>query len=118
MTMYHKILETDEVIEDVHRISCEAYEFTKDKESGLIFLKLYDATIANMAMFPNGFSTTDIEYRGYVIHMFPFGNYNLFYTVDDKNNKVFILRVLYQKQNWKRILRVDNTYHIRGRKIQ
>ena len=114
--MYHKILETDEAIEDVHHISCEAYNYTRDKDSGLTFLKLYDATTANMAMFPNGCSATDIEYRGYVIHILPFGNYNLFYTINDENRKIYILRILYQKQNWQRILRVDNNYHVRGRK--
>ncbi len=115
--MYYKILEADEAIKDVHHISCEAYDFTRDKESGLTFLKLYDAVTANMAMFPNGFNVTDIEYRGYVIHILPFGNYNLFYTVDDESRKIYILRVLYQKQNWQRILRVDDSYHIRGRNI-
>lgn len=115
--MYHKILETDEAIKDIHRISCEAYAFTRDKKSGLAFLKLYDATAENIAIFPNGFSTTDIEYRGYVIHILPFGNYNLFYTINDKSKKIYVLRILYQKQNWQRILRVDNTYHVRGRKI-
>ena len=113
--MYHKILETDEAINDVHHISCEAYDYTRDKNSGLIFLKLYDATTANMAIFPSGFSATDIEYRGYEIHILPFGNYNLFYTVNEESRVIYILRILYQKQNWKRILRVDKTYHIRGK---
>lgn len=112
--MYYKILETDEAIRDIHHISCKAYDFTKDKQSGLVFLSLYDATIANLAIFPSGFGTTGIEYRGYMIHMLPFGNYNLFFVVEDE--EIFILRILYQKQNWQRILRVDNTYHVRGKK--
>ena len=116
-TMYHKILETDEAIKDIHHISCEAYDFTRDKESGLAFLKLYDATTTNMAIFPHSFSTTDIEYRGYVIHILPFGNYNLFYTVNDENKIIYILRILYQKQNWQRVLRVDNIYHIHGNEL-
>lgn len=115
--MYHKIFETDEAIKDLHHISCEAYDFTKDKESGFAFLRLYDAATVNMAIFPNGFSSTSMEYREYLIHILPFGNYNLFYTVDDEHNKIFILRVLYQKQNWQRILRVNNAYHICGEKI-
>jgi plasmid stabilization system protein ParE len=115
--MYHKILETDEVIEDIYRISCEAYNFTRDKDSGLTFFKLYDAATENMMIFPDGFSTTDIEYRGYVIHMVPFGNYNLFYTVNNENRRIYILRILYQKQNWQRILRVNNNYHVSGRRM-
>lgn len=116
--MYHKTLETDEAINDVSRISCKAYEYTKDKNAGLIFLQLYDKTIENMAMFPNGFSTTTIEYREYYIHILPFGNYNLFYIIDEISRKIVILRVLYQKQNWQRILRVDSSYHIRSKALK
>ena len=115
--MYHKILETDEAINDVSHISCNAYEYTKDKNSGLVFFQLYDKTIENMAIFLNGFSSTAIEYRGYLIHIFPFGNYNLFYIIDEENRKIVILRVLYQKQNWQRILRVDNSYHVRKKAL-
>ena len=112
--MYHKILETDEAINDVSYLSRNAYEYTKDKNSGFVFLELYDKTVENMAMFPSGFSTTTIEYRGHFIHVFPFGNYNLFYIIDETGRKIVILRVLYQKQNWQRILRVDSSYHIRN----
>jgi len=38
--MYHKILETDEAIKDICHISYMAYDYTKDKNSGLLFLKL------------------------------------------------------------------------------
>ena len=110
--MYHKILETDEAINDVSRIACKAYDYTRDMDSGLVFIQLYDKTIDNIAMFPNGFSVTDIEYRGYMIHLLPFGNYNLFYIIDEDKRRIIILRILYQKQNWQRILKVDNAYHV------
>ena len=115
--MYHKILETDEAINDVSHISCSAYEFTKDKNSGLVFLQLYDKTIENVAIFPYKFSTTAIEYRGYRIHILPFGNYNLFYIIDETDRRIVILRVLYQKQNWERVLRVNNSYHVRKKAL-
>ena len=110
--MYHGILETDEAINDVSDIAYKAYDYTRDKESGLVFIQLYEKTIESLAIFPNGFSSTDIEYRGYIIHIFPFANYNLFYVVDEEKRRIIILRVLYQKQNWQRILRVDTEYHI------
>ena len=115
--MYQTILETDEAINDVSHISCNAYEYTKDQNSGLVFLQLYDKTIENMAIFPDGFSATTIEYRGYLIHILPFGNYNLFFIIDEVGRRIIILRILYQKQNWQRILRVDNSYHIRKKEF-
>ena len=115
--MYHKILETDEAINDVSHISCKAYEYTKDKKSGVVFIQWYDKTIENMATFPDGFGATDIEYRGYIIHILPFGNYNLFYIIDETNRTIIILRILYQKQNWQRILRADSVYHVRDKAL-
>ena len=112
--MYHKILETDEAINDIHLISCEAYEYTRDKKSGYNFINLYDATVANIAIFSDGFSVTDMKYRNYIIHILPFGNYNIFFVVDNVNKVVTILRILYQKQDWGRILRIHNSYRIDG----
>ncbi len=45
MIMYRKILETDEAINDLSRIMFEAYNYTRDRNSGTVFLNLYDATI-------------------------------------------------------------------------
>ena len=115
--MYRRILETDEAIRDLSHISYEAYKYTGDKNSGFIFLKLYDVTIENMAVFTEGFSKTGIEYRGYVIHILPFGNYNLFYVDDGKKGIITVLRILYQKQDWQRILKVNDTYHVHGKDI-
>lgn len=115
--MYHKIHETDEAIKDIRHISYMAYDYTKDKNSGLLFLKLYNLTVSNMDIFPKGFNTLDIEYRNYLIHILPFGNYNLFYVVNEKKEEIYILRILYQKQNWKRILKIENSYHIQGKNI-
>ncbi len=114
--MYHKILETDEAINDLKRISCSAYTYTRDKGSGITFLQLYDTIISAISFFPEGFSTTSLEYLGYAIHIFPFGNYNLFYVICKSPKRILILRVLYQKQNWQKILKVDNSYHIHGKK--
>ncbi len=98
--MYYRILETDEVLNDLSHISFEAYNYTGDKDSGIKFLNLYDMTVSCMSVFPKGFSAAQIEYRGYEIHILPFGNYNLF-----------------QKQDWQRILNVANSYHINNKDL-
>ena len=114
MIMYYKIKETDEALSDLSSIAFEAFNYTGDINSGQRFIHLYDLTAANIAMFPNGFSSTEIEYRGYKIHILPFGNYNLFYIVDSESMVVTVLRILYQKQNWRQVIKVDDTYHING----
>lgn len=113
--MYYKILETDEVLNDLCRISFAAYDYTRDKKSGERFLSLYNITTANVASFPMGFSGTNIMYRGYEIHILPFGNYNMFFVINEDEKQITMLRVLYQKQDWKTILKIDNTYHYQGK---
>ncbi len=115
--MYYRILETDEVLNDLSHISFEAYNYTRDKDSGIKFLNLYDMTVSCMSVFPTGFSAAQIEYRGYEIHILPFGNYNLFFVIDERKGIIVVLRVLYQKQDWQRILNVANSYHINNKDL-
>lgn len=112
--MYYRILETDEAINDLKKIVFSVYDYTRDIKSGERFMTLYDATAASMSIFPSGFSSTSIEYRGYEIHMLPFGNYNMFFIINDKQFTITMLRVLYQKQDWQRILHLENLYHSKG----
>lgn len=115
--MYYRILETDEMIGDLSHISFAAYDYTRDRESGIKFLELYDLTIANLAIFPTGYSGVSMEYRGYEIHILPFGNYNMFFILDETKGIIVMLRCLYQKQDWQRILQIENKYHYQGKKF-
>ena len=115
--MYYKVLETDEILNDLEKIAFSAYEYTKDVESGKRFLDLYNTTIANMSRIPLGFSGVGFDYRGYEIHMLPFGNYNMFYVIKEEVHEIVMLRTLYQKQDWRRILHLENIYHRNGKII-
>ncbi len=115
--MYYKVLETDEMINDLSKISFAAYDYTRDVASGVRFLELYDMTIANMSVYPDGFSGTSIYHRGYEIHILPFGNYNMFFIIEEKKKRIIMLRVLYQKQDWNTILKLENLYHSHGKEI-
>ena len=117
MTMYYNILETDEILNDLVFIAINAYDYTRDKQSGEKFLDLYNLTVANIAVFPDGFIGTSLYYRGYKIYLNPFGNYNLFFIIDESRDSVVMLRLLYQKQDWKTILHLENKYHNRGKEI-
>ena len=116
--MYYRIHETDEAIADICRISCNAYDYTRDKNSGLSFLKLYDIVAEGMAIFPHGFSATKLQYRGYVIHILPFANYYFFFVISDSSHDIYVLRILYQKQDWNHNMQADIAYHIYGKEIE
>ena len=102
--MYYKIHETDEGLNDLCNIVIAAYTYTRDKYSGKRILELYDNAIANISVFPLGFANTHTQYRGRDVYIFPFGNYNLFFAINETNHTITILRILYQKQNWKQLL--------------
>lgn len=115
--MLFKILETDEAVNDLTCIAFNAYDYTRDKESGFRFLELYNRVASELSVHPMKFRNISLEHRNYRIHILPFGNYNLFYIVCRKIGCVFVLRVLYQKQDWCRILRYEDYYHIQGKAI-
>ena len=52
-------------------------------------------------------STTTIEfqYRGYDIHMKPYGTYLIFYVIDNVNKTVTVLRILKDGMDWQYIIK-------------
>ncbi|MDD6571367.1 MAG: type II toxin-antitoxin system RelE/ParE family toxin [Thermoflexaceae bacterium] len=54
---------------------------------------------------PQGYVVTEFEYRGYRIYLKPSDTYLLFYTIDEEQYKVTVLRVLKDGMNWQYILR-------------
>lgn len=64
--------------------------------------------------FPQKFRGISIGHGNYEIHIRVFGNYNLFFYVNEIANEVIVLRILYQKQNWEHIMRYEDYYHIEG----
>ena len=43
--------------------------------------------------------------------------YHKIHETDEAKREIFILRVLYQKQDWQQILKVDENYHVRKNDI-
>lgn len=54
--------------------------------------------------FPSGNEQSGFTYRGYEIYFKPYQTYLLFYTIDEYQKTVVILRVLQDSQNWKYII--------------
>jgi plasmid stabilization system protein ParE len=56
------------------------------------------------------FKETNILYRNYYIRMKPFSPSIIFYVLDDKENQIFVLRILREEQDWENILRNNQDY--------
>ena len=54
---------------------------------------------------PTGYGATRFQYRGYDIYMKPNSNHLLFYTVDEENMVVTVLRILQDGIDWEYIIR-------------
>ena len=67
--------------------------------------------ISNLGNFPRKFSSTRIRYRDYLIHKKVYKSYLIFYIIDDKEKRVYVLRVIKELMNWNRILRKKKVYH-------
>ena len=57
-----------------------------------------------LAIFPTSHPLTGFKYRGYDIYMKPQSNHLLFYTIDDDNGIVTVLRILQDGMDWEYII--------------
>lgn len=111
MLMRYNIMETNEVIQDVINFAYYMIDKFQNKKATEDFLDAYDDEVSGLDMFPNGYRGIGLEYRGYEIRIKPFDTYNIFFVVNEEKHEVTILRLLKDKQNWNRILKVKNKYH-------
>lgn len=111
----YRVQETDEAINDVSNLAIHIYKQYSNEIAAENLIDLYSKKIESLEVFPQGFRGVSLEHRGYEIHFFPFSSYNIFFVIREAFNDVVILRVLHQLQDWNRILRFDNGYHIGGR---
>ena len=71
-SMFYKILETDESIEDLLQLAFNAYLYTRSKSSGENVFDAFEKAISDISVFPLGFRGISVEHRGYEIRIFPF----------------------------------------------
>ena len=72
----------------------------KYREFGENFTKKMKEATEGLKMLPAGFDTVGLQYRGYDIHLKPFGAYLFFYIVDDEKKTVTVLRVMQDGMDW------------------
>lgn len=56
------------------------------------------------------FPETQIIYRNYAIHKYPFSPSIIFYIIADTTGEIHVLRVLREERNWKNVLKSQHTY--------
>lgn len=76
-----------------------------EPETALKFVRGLRESIATLKEFPQKFALIDdqvLSSQG--IHCMPYKNYYVFYEIVDMMNTVIVLRIGYNRRNWKEIL--------------
>lgn len=85
---------------DVDHIARYINENLYNESAALNFLENYLTKTNNLNPFPRKYTVhesinpLDYEYRRFMV-----GNYIVFYTIDEENNKISIIRVLHERQD-------------------
>lgn len=108
--MQYNVTETLEAVDDVINFASYMIREFKNQKAADDFLDRYDDEVKQLGFFPTGYRGIGLEYRGYEIRIKPFGTYNIFFVIDYMEQKVIILRVLKDRQNWSEILQLQVTY--------
>lgn len=109
--MNYDVMVSDEAIEDVWKLVVYVHtELHNPASSKKLYVNL-KREISNMAVLPQQNTASGLYYRGYTIYKKVYQSYIIFYIVDDIQKMVFVLRVLKDIMNWKRIMKVFRNFH-------
>lgn len=102
---------TDEAINDIFDLVKYIHVDLCNPDAANKLYENLNKEIDNMGDFPLKFSDSGMSYRGYIIHKKVYQSYLLFYIINDKNQEVFVLRILKDIVNWHRLLKETKIYH-------
>lgn len=110
--MNYRVLVTDEAIEDIFNLVKYIHiELGNPDAADRLYTNL-NREVTNTGHFPLKFSDSGVKYRGYVIHKKVYQSYLLFYIISDEEQAVYVLRILKDIMDWRRILEKKIQYHI------
>lgn len=77
----------------------------KYRELGKNFTAKMKKVADVLRFLPTGYDKTGFQYRDYDVYLKPYQTYLIFFTVDEVNHVVTILRILQDGMNWQFIMR-------------
>ena len=101
----YKIIYTYSSKIDVQEMKKYILDKFKYSELGNNFTKKIKQAVSDLKILPKKNNLTGFQFRGHDIYLKTYHTYLLFYTVNDMNGTVTVLRVLKDGMNWQYILR-------------
>ena len=109
--MNYDVMVSDEAVEDVWKLVAYVHtELHNPAASKKLYVNL-KREINNMTVLPQKHTASGLYYRGYIIYKKVYQSYIIFYIVDDIQKIVFVLRVLKDIMNWKRMVKAFQNFH-------
>ncbi len=99
----YNIILTHEAIQDITDIA-EYIEIRFGTACADRFQNRLQKELSQLGYMGGIFYNTQILYKGYAIHKKPFPPSILFFTINDSQTEIHILRILRSERNWKRFL--------------
>lgn len=110
-TMNYRVLIADEAIADIFGLVQYIYTELCNSDAAEKLYHNLNREVKNMGDFPLKFSDSGIKYRGYIIHKKVYESYLFFYIINSEKQEVYVLRVIKDLMNWRKILNRTKIYH-------
>jgi len=107
----YNVFMTDEALEDVFGLVNYTYTNLLNPSAGDKLYRDLKREIESTGYFPLKFYDTGFKYRGYEIHKKCYKSYLIFYIINDEKHEVYILRVLKEIMDWRKMLKRKRIYH-------
>lgn len=109
--MNYRVLIADEAIADIFGLVQYIYTELCNTDAADKLYHNLNREVKNMGDFPLKFSDSGIKYRGYIIHKKVYESYLFFYIINSEKQEVYVLRVIKDLMNWRKILSRTKIYH-------
>lgn len=106
--MIYRIILTDTALRDIDSACRYISVSLQNRKAATDLLIKADETISSLAEFPDRYHlANDPVLRSWGIRAVRVNNYYVFYTVDDEQKTVYIVRFLYYRRNWASVITDD-----------
>ena len=109
--MNYRVLVADEVINDIFGLVQYILTELCNPDAAEKLYHNLNREVKNMGDFPLKFADSGIKYRGYLIHKKVYEFYLIFYIINSEKQEVYVLRIIEDLMNWRKILNGTKVYH-------
>ena len=109
--MNYRVLIADEALADIFGLVQYIHTELCNPDAAEKLYENLKRETKNMGDFPLKFSDSGIKYRRYIIHKKIYESYLIYYIINSEKQEVYVLRVIKDLMNWRKILNRTKIYH-------